>query len=104
MHSNFEYITTLQYQNQALKKKLHSFESGKQYVQLQANAQKQLRKKEQEICDLKTELEQAHRTILLVRKQWFEVFEDVEKEHSILVKKLKQKINHLTQRICSNSS
>ena len=59
IHSNFEYITTLQYQNQVLKRKIHSFESREMYVQLQANVQKQLRKKERAICDLKTELEQA---------------------------------------------
>lgn len=97
MHSNFEYITTLQYRNQALEKKVRSLESGEKYVQLQTDYQKLLSKKEREICDLKTELEQAHRTIRLIRKQWFEVFEDLEKEHSILVKQLEQEINHLKQ-------
>ena len=85
MHSNFEYITTLQYRNQALEKKVRSLESGEKYVQLQTDYQKLLSKKEREICDLKTELEQAHRTIRLIRKQWFEVFEDLEKEHSMNV-------------------
>lgn len=63
IHSNFEYITTLQYQNQVLKRKIRSFESREMYVQLQANVQKQLRKKERAICDLKTELEQAIKPI-----------------------------------------
>ncbi len=97
MHSNFEYITTLQYRNRALEKKVRSLESGEKYVQLQTDYQKLLSKKEREICDLKMELEQAHRTIRLIRKQWFEVFEDLEKEHSILVKQLEQEINHLKQ-------
>ena len=95
MHSNFEYITTLQYRNQALEKKVRSLESGEKYVQLQTDYQKLLSKKEREICDLKTELEQAHRTIHLIRKQWFEVFEDLEKEHATFVKKLEQEIKHL---------
>ena len=80
MNHSFDIITNLQYRLKAANAKVMAFESGEKYVTIKAEYQKELRFLEGKIKRLEEELSIAHKEIITVRNQWFEVFEDYEKE------------------------
>lgn len=82
MHSNFEYITTLQYRNKVLQSKLALYESGAIYQRLASDHKAQLREKDREIKRLKSELAGAHSETITVRKYWAEIFDDLDREYA----------------------
>lgn len=80
MNNSFEHITTLQYRLKATQTELQSFITGDKYVRMENEQKKIVRSYERYIKKLKQELEQARQEIIRNRNQWFEVFEDLEKE------------------------
>ena len=79
-NSVFERITYLEYQLQAKKALIAAFESGDKYVQMQEEYRNNLRHLERRIKNLEAELESAYRSNTKMRKNWMDVFEDLEKE------------------------
>lgn len=82
MNHSFDIITSLQYRLKAVIAELRDFKSGKKYQDMQEAHEKEVRSYERRIKDLESELAKAYRDIVNIRNQWFEVFADLEKEHS----------------------
>jgi len=98
MNNNFEAVTNLEYKVRSLAAKVKSFESGEKYTVIASEFNKKLSAKDREINRLKQILEKAHRQIITNRKNWTEVTEDLEKEHSNELKKKDRKIKELEKR------
>lgn len=79
MNRSFEYVSVLEYRLKAANDRIKAFESGERYTQQQAKHHQILRAQELQIKKLVAELTQAHRDIITIRNQWFEVFEDFQK-------------------------
>ena len=80
MNTSFGYITALEYRLKAATTEVMAFRSGEKYVKMQEEYQKELRLMERRIRKLEKELSLAHSETITVRNQWFEVFEELEKE------------------------
>lgn len=80
MRLSFEYMTNLQYEVKNLKKLVESFRSGERYIQMEKEYRKMTAGLEREIRHLKEELAAAYAQIVRIREQWFQIFEDMEKE------------------------
>lgn len=81
MNLNFEYITNLQYQVRHLGAQVEAFKSGEKYKAMKAGFRAQLLGKDREIRRLKAELASARLEAPAMRRNWTQVFEDLEKEH-----------------------
>lgn len=81
-NSNFAFISDLQYQVKALTARVRNFETGEKYIKMQAAFKAQLLEKDRKIKALTAELSVAHATIVTVRKNWLEIFDDLENERS----------------------
>ena len=94
MNRSFEYITTLEYRLKAANAQIQAFKSGEKYIRLQQEYLRELRSLEQKIRELEDELSRAHSETVSVRNQWFEIFEELQKESdrklAALLKELKQ--------------
>ena len=95
MNSNFEYITNLEYKVKSLTAKLNLFESGEKYVVMRSDCSKQLVAQDRKIKKIKLELAEAHCQTVNVRKNWMQVSEDIDKEHSKELKEKDLKIENL---------
>lgn len=80
MNNSFEYITTLEYKLKAVTAQLMAFTSGKKYTQMKEEHRKEVRLLERSIKKLEEELCCAHRETVKIRNQWFEIFEELQKE------------------------
>ena len=80
MNSSFEYITALEYRLRAAKAELDAFKSGEQYIRMEELRLKEIRSLEHKIDALEKELAKAHSHAITIRNQWFEVFEQLQKE------------------------
>lgn len=98
MNTAFEYITNLQYKVKTLTDQVKAFESGKKYVTMYSKFKTQLSAKDQEITKLKYELADSHSQTVTVRKNWMQVFEDMEKDHEKELQKKDRKIKELEKR------
>ena len=79
-NSVFERISYLEYQLKAKKSIIAAFESGEQYVKMQDEYFRSLRHLENRVKTLETELENAYRLNTKMRKNWMDVYEDLERE------------------------
>lgn len=82
MNRSFDIITSLQYRLKAAIAQVEAFKSGKKYQDIQQAHEAEVRALSGRIRKLEEELSAAHRETINVRNQWFEVFEDLEKEHA----------------------
>ena len=80
-NSGHEWLQNLQYKVKSLAGRVAGFESGEKYTQMWAEFNTQLAKKDREIKSLKKELADANSQIVTVRKNWSEIFDDMEKQH-----------------------
>ena len=80
MNVSFEYITTLEYKLKSITAELQAFKSSEKYIQMETEHQKEVRFLNRKIRKLEEALYQAHRETITVRNQWFEIFEDLQKE------------------------
>ena len=80
MNSSFEYTTTLEYRLKAAKAELEAFKSGEKYIRMEELRRKEVRALERKIAKLEKELAEARSRTVTVRDQWFEVFEQLQKE------------------------
>lgn len=80
MDCSFELRTTLEYRLRAAVRELNTFKTGERYVQMKTEYTMELRHLEKIVRDLKQELSKARCEMITLRNQWFDVFEDMEKE------------------------
>jgi len=80
MNTSFEFITTLEYRLKAALAEVMAFKSGEKYIKMQDEYRKELRHLERIIKRLEEEISISHRETTTVRNQWFEIFEDLQKE------------------------
>ena len=78
MKSNFEIMTSLQYQVKILRARVQAFESGDKYIAMGVEHKKQLSDKTREIKKLTLELSNANSRIVTVRKIWSQTIDDLE--------------------------
>lgn len=81
MNTSFEYITSLEYRLKAAIAEVMAFKSGDKYIKMQEEYLRELRHLEHSVKKLKEELSTANRKIITIRNQWFEIFEDLQKEY-----------------------
>lgn len=79
MIDSFDYVT-LQCRFKALKAEVQAFKSGEKYIELKALHQKDVQDYERRFLKLQAELSRAHSEAVTIRNQWFQVFEDMQKE------------------------
>jgi hypothetical protein len=104
MDAHFEYITNLQYKVKTLSARLRAFETGEKYDTLKSAFDAQLAAKDREIKTLKNELAVAHRQTIIVRKNWMQVNEDLEKEHAKALEIKDRTIKSLKERALNAES
>ena len=78
----YEYTSNLQYKVRSLGARVKAFETGEKYTEMKAGFKIQLSEKDRDIRGLKSELAQANAQIVTVRRNWSEIFDDLEKEHA----------------------
>lgn len=81
MNTSFEFITNLEYRLKAALAEVMAFKSGEKYIKMQDEYLKELRHLERIIKRLEEEISIAHRETTTVRNQWFEIFDDLQKEY-----------------------
>ena len=96
--AQFEMMTTLQYDNKALKHRVKKLESGEELVSIKALHKKELAAKDRKIRALETALAEANAAIVTNRENWMQVFDDVEKEHTKAVAALERRIKKMFER------
>ena len=90
--------TTLQYRVKSLSQQVEAFESGEKYVKMQHEYERELRERDKTIKSLERQLSDAHAQTITVREQWFEVFEDMEKEKAKELLCMQQEMERLEAR------
>lgn len=98
INSNFEFITNLQYKVKSLSARVQAFESGEKYKTMRSEFKIQLSEKDLTIRRLKAELADAHCSIVTVRQNWMQVFDDLEKENAKELEKKDRKVKELEER------
>lgn len=98
-HSAYERITYLEYQLKAKNDIIAAFESEARYVKMQEEHCYSLRRLERKIKKLEWELEAAHRDNRMMRKNWMDVFEDLEKEMAKMERAFQKEIKKLAQKL-----
>lgn len=98
MIASFDFITSLQYQLKAASTELLAFKSGKKYLQMEAEYNKNLGYLEKANKGLKQALAKAHADIVNVRNQWFEIFEELQEEMDKQRKEYEKKLRAMEQR------
>ncbi len=89
---------TLQCRLKAAKAKLEEFRSGAAYAHVLELREEDQRYYHRIIGQLENELADAHAKTVSVRNQWFEVFEDVQKEHDKEISGLESKLRAMEER------
>lgn len=98
MNTSFEYITSLEYRLKAAVTKVMAFESGEKYIQMKAEYLKELRHLERVVKGLEAALTTAHSDIVTIRNQWFEAFEDQQKDYDRKLSLLRNRNKQLEKR------
>lgn len=98
MNSSFEYITTLEYRLKAANAQILAFKSGEKYIRMQEEYLKELRPLEQKIRKLEEALSCAHSETVSVRDQWFEIFEELQKECEKKLAALRKELGQMEKR------
>lgn len=79
MMNSFDYVT-LQCRLKALRAEVQAFKSGEKYEQMKTLHQNDVHAYERKVRKLQAELSRAHSDAIDIRDQWFQVFEDMQKE------------------------
>lgn len=98
MDRDFSYITTLEYRVKSLQHQVEAFRCADPYRSMQAEFRKQLTAQKGTIKRLSAELCAAHRQVVTVRQHWWEVFDDLEKEHRQELKEKERQIKVMEER------
>ena len=91
-------VVTLRCRLKAADRELELFRSGEKYVQISRLHQEDCRNYERRIQKMQEELSRAHSETVTIREQWFEIFEDLEKEYAKKVSLLLAALKKLEER------
>lgn len=80
MGNSFEAITVLQYRLKAAQEELAAFQSGEKYIRMEKQHLTQVRALERRIAKLEVAVAKEHSHAITIRNQWFEIFEQLQKE------------------------
>ena len=80
MSSSWEIITTLQYRLKAAHQELDAFYSGEKYVRMEKQRLAHVRALECKVAKLEASVAKEHSHAITIRNQWFEIFEQLQKE------------------------
>lgn len=98
-NSQSEYIWFLQLRNKGLQNRIASFESGSAYVNLRNELKTTINEQRKKIKEPEHELATARSQIVQNRERWFEVTEDIQKEHEKEIKKKDRRIAELESKL-----
>ena len=96
--SQYEFITTLQYRVKSLQAQLEAFRSGNKYLQMEAEYKRLLHTEETRIHKLEADLSRAHAQNIDVRNKWWEIIDDIYKEHQKELSAKDSRIRELEKR------
>lgn len=91
-------VVTLRCRLKAADRELELFRSGEKHVQMSRLHQEDCRNYERRIQKMQEELSRAHSETVTIREQWFEIFEDLEKEYAKKVSLLLAALKKLEER------
>ena len=80
MGNSFETITVLQYRLKEAQEELAAFQSGEKYIRMEKQHLTQVRALERRIAKLEAAVAKEHSHAITIRNQWFEIFEQLQKE------------------------
>ena len=98
MNRSFEYTSALEYRLRAANAELKAFKSGDKYVQMEKLRMKEVRALEHQIAVLKKELADSRSHAVTIRNQWFEIFEQVQKECSRQLAEARKELKQMEKR------
>ena len=99
MFFSYDNFTNLEYKVRQQKKQIELYETGEKYVQLRAEFDRELRKKNTLIRKLRIKLSYAHAETVDVRNKWFQACVDIEAECTRKIEEKDREIEKLSRRI-----
>ena len=97
-NAQFEYMTSLQYENRELKRQLTAFKSGEKYLSMKAEHRKQLEAEHARNGRLEIALAQANIRTSTVHRNYLQVIDDIDKEHKKEIRAKDKRIKELFER------
>lgn len=97
MMDSFDYVT-FQCRLKALKAEVQAFKSGEKYRQIKLLHQKDIHAYKRKVQKLQAELSRAHSNAIDIRDQWFQIFEDMQKEYDRKLEELRKANRELEKR------
>jgi len=97
MMDSFDHVT-LQCRLKALKAEVQAFKSGEKYRQIKLLHQKDIHAYGRKVQKLQAELSRAHSNAIDIRDQWFQIFEDMQKEYDRKLEELRKANQELEKR------
>ena len=98
MSSSFETITVLQYRLKAALEELDAFRSGEKYLRMEEQRLREVRALERKVTKLEETVAKEHAHAITIRNQWFEIFEQLQKECDRKVAKTEKKAASMEKR------
>lgn len=98
MGNSFETITVLQYRLKAAQEELAAFQSGEKYIRMEKQHLTQVRALERRIVKLEAAVAKEHSHAITIRNQWFEIFEQLQKECDRMVAEAVKKADMMEKR------
>lgn len=98
MGNSFETITVLQYRLKAAQEELAAFQSGEKYIRMEKQHLTQVRALERRIAKLEAAVAKEHSHAITIRNQWFEIFEQLQKECGRMVAEAVKKADMMEKR------
>jgi hypothetical protein len=98
MYGHIEYVRDLQYKVKSLQSQVDGFKSGAKYDKMRSALRRQLDEKDRIIKSLRQEVVEAHAQTDKVRKCWFEVTDDLEKEYAAALCKKDRELKAMEDR------
>ena len=98
MSSSFETITVLQYRLKAALEELEAFRSGEKYLRMEEQRLREVRALERKVTKLEETVAKEHAHAITIRNQWFEIFEQLQKECDRKVAKAEKKAASMEKR------
>lgn len=98
MGNSFETITVLQYRLKEAQEELAAFQSGEKYIRMEKQHLTQVRALERRIAKLEAAVAKEHSHAIMIRNQWFEIFEQLQKECDRMVAEAVKKADMMEKR------
>ena len=98
MGNSFETITVLQYRLKEAQEELAAFQSGEKYIRMEKQHLTQVRALERRIVKLEAAVAKEHSHAITIRNQWFEIFEQLQKECDRMVAEAVKKADMMEKR------